>query len=41
MNTNFDGWIFLSGDVDWEDYGGTWAKKVNNNWYILAFANIG
>ncbi len=24
-----NGWRFLTGDVNWEDYGGMWYKQVN------------
>jgi len=34
------GWKFLTGDVNWEDYGGKWAKKAwDNSWWILRFEN--
>jgi len=34
------GWIELSADVNWEDYGGTWARKgPDGGWYIVKFEN--
>lgn len=35
------GWVFLTGDVNWEDYGGKWGKKgPDGAWYILRFENM-
>ena len=40
MITNMKGWTFLTGDVNWEDYGGTWARKgADDIWWVLRFDN--
>jgi hypothetical protein len=36
------GWITLCADVNWQAYGGTWAKKQRGQsrvWWVLAFTN--
>lgn len=39
MSANLRGWIFLTGDMNWEDVNGTWGKKVGDVWYVLKFDN--
>lgn len=35
------GWACLSGDVSWEDYGGSWYKKApDGSYYVVAFTNM-
>lgn len=34
-------WIDIGSDVNWEDHGGTWAKKAKDgSWYVLRFENM-
>ncbi len=34
-------WIELSGDMSWDDYGATWARKApDGSWYVLKFENM-
>lgn len=36
------GWKRLSGDINWEDYGGKWGKRANDGtWVVIAFRNTG
>jgi hypothetical protein len=39
MSTEMKGWKFLTGDVNWEDYGGMWCRQVEGVWWILRFEN--
>ncbi len=34
------GWTFLTGDINWEDYGAKWAKKAaDGTWFVVSFTN--
>jgi len=34
-------WIELCSDVNWEDYGGMWARKApDGSWYVLQWTNL-
>jgi len=32
-------WTFLTGDVDWQDYGAMWCLKDGAVWWVLRFEN--
>jgi hypothetical protein len=33
-------WMFLTGDVNWEDYGAKWCRKdASGVWWVLDFSN--
>jgi hypothetical protein len=35
------GWTELCADVNWQDYGGKWARKgPEGSWYVVAFENL-
>ncbi len=35
------GWTLLTGDVNWDEYGATWARKgPDGAWYVVTFANM-
>ncbi len=35
------GWTLLTGDVNWAEYGATWARKgPDGAWYAVAFTNM-
>lgn len=36
------GWIDLGSDVNWDRFGGLWARKsnLNDDWYVLKFTNM-
>ena len=35
------GWTDIGSDVNWEDYGGKWAKKAKDgSWYVIDFTNM-
>lgn len=35
------GWIELASDVNWEDYGGMWAKQAPDGaWWVLRWTNM-
>ena len=36
------GWKFMTGDVNWEDYGGTWGKNVcrQRQWVFVVMTNM-
>lgn len=39
------GWVTLSADINWEDYGGLWAKRDRHSsskraYYVLRFQNM-
>ena len=35
-----NGWKFLTDDVNWESYGGTWCKPApDGSWFLLRFEN--
>lgn len=33
-------WTFLTGDVDWQDYGAIWCRKIGRVWWVLRFENM-
>lgn len=37
-----DGWVEIGGDVDWETYGGKWARQIpdTNQFLIIEHANM-
>jgi len=32
-------WSWLTGDVNWQEYGGTWYRKVDKIYWLLRFEN--
>ena len=39
MTTKMKDWKFLTGDMNWSDYGGTWYLKVDDIYWLLRFEN--
>jgi len=32
-------WTFLTGDVNWQEYGATWCLQKGRAWWVLRFSN--